>query len=231
MTKLTSLSIFLPAFNEEKNIIIVLEQILKLAPKISSEFEVIVVNDGSLDQTARYVGEIIKKNKRVRLVNHKKNLGYGAALKTGFYNSKMDYITYMDSDGQFDFSEINKLIPLLESAEVVVGYRIKRADKKVRILIGHLWTFLMGVLLGVKLKDIDCGFKIVKKEVIDKILHLESNGATISAELLAKAKKKGYRIKEVGLVHKARKFGTATGGNPTHILRAFYDLALILPKI
>jgi glycosyltransferase involved in cell wall biosynthesis len=231
MTKINSLSIFLPAFNEEKNIIIVLDQILKLAPKISSEYEVIVINDGSLDQTAKNVEEIIRKNKKVRLINHKKNLGYGAALKTGFYSSKMHFITYMDSDGQFDFSEIDKLIPHLESAEVVVGYRIKRADKKLRILIGHLWTFLMGVLLGVKLKDIDCGFKIIKREVIDNISPLESNGATISAELLAKAKRKGYKIKEVGLVHKARKFGTATGGNPTHIFRAFYDLALILPKI
>lgn len=231
MKKLNSLSVFLPAFNEEENIVNVLNQILSYAPKISEKFEVLVIDDGSSDKTADYVLNLSKKHQSVKLISHKKNQGYGAALKTGFYSSKLDYITYMDSDGQFDFSEVSKLIPELDNYDVVVGYRIKRADKKTRVIIGHLWTFLMGFLLGVKLKDIDCGFKLMKREVIDKIPKLESNGATISAELLAKARKKGFKIKEVGLEHKPRKFGKATGGNPIHILRAFYDLLLILPKI
>lgn len=231
MKKLESLSVFLPAFNEEENIIRVLKQTLSLLPDIAAEYEVLVINDGSSDNTAKVVEEFARKNKEVKLVNHETNKGYGAALKSGFYSSKFKYITYMDADGQFDFSEINKLIPELEGNDVVVGYRIKRADKKTRVIVGHMWTFLMGILLGVKLKDIDCGFKIIKSEVIDAIPKLESNGATISAELLAKAKKKGFKIKEVGLVHKPRQYGKATGGNPIHIFRAFYDLAMILPKI
>ncbi len=231
MKKLKSLSVFLPAFNEEENIINVLNEILRVAPKFADKFEVLVINDGSTDKTADEVSKISQKHTMVKLVSHKNNQGYGAALKTGFYESQFEYITYMDSDGQFDFSEISKLVPQLEMFDVVVGYRIKRADKKTRVIIGHLWTYLMGLLLGVKLRDIDCGFKIMRREVIDKIPKLESNGATISAELLAKAKKKGFKIKEVGLEHKPRKFGKATGGNPIHILRAFYDLVMILPKI
>lgn len=247
MNKLSSLSIFLPAFNEGENLPIVISKILELAPKIAEKYEVLIINDGSSDNTVEVVNEqvlsyrneqvlsyrnkITDKSKLVRIINHDKNKGYGAALKTGFYNSQYEYITYMDGDGQFDFSEINKMLDLIDKYDIVVGFRIKRADRPIRIVIGHMWTLLMGVLLGVKLKDIDCGFKLIKRKVLDNIPKLESNGATISAELLAKAKKQGFSITQVGLKHNPRMFGTATGGNPLHIFRAFYDLLLLLPKI
>ncbi|MBI2596212.1 glycosyltransferase family 2 protein [Candidatus Daviesbacteria bacterium] len=231
MTKLTSLSIFFPAFNEEKNIPIVIAQVLSVAPNISKKFEIIIINDGSVDGTKEVVERTTRKNKNVRLVNHKKNLGYGAALKSGFYNSKYDYITYMDSDGQFNFSQIEKLISKIGKTDIVVGFRIKRADRLIRVLNGKLWNLMVSLLLGINLKDIDCGFKLVKKEVIEKIPRLESNGATISAELLVKAKKMGFKIEQVGLVHEPRRFGNATGGNPLHIFRAFYDLFKLLPKL
>ncbi len=231
MTKLTSLSVFFPAFNEEKNLPVVIGQVLNLIPNISEKFEIIVINDGSVDGTKEVVERTTRKNKNVRLVNHKKNLGYGAALKSGFYNSKYDYITYMDSDGQFNFSQIEKLISKIEQADIVVGFRIKRADRLIRVLNGKLWNLMVSFLLGINLKDIDCGFKLVRKEVIEKIPRLESNGATISAELLVKAKKMGFKIEQVGLIHEPRKFGNATGGNPSHIFRACYDLIKLLPKL
>lgn len=231
MNKLTSLSIFFPAFNEEENIPLVVKEALEIAPKIAEKYELIVINDGSKDNTVEAVEEIAKKNNHVRLVSHKTNLGYGNALKTGFYNAKYDYITYMDSDRQFAFSQIFKLLDQFDTADVVIGFRINRADKFVRRVNGKLWTLLCGLLLGIPYRDIDCGFKLMKREVIDSIPKLESSGATISAELLAKAKKKGFKIIEVGLEHRPRQFGTPTGGNPLHIFRAFRDLILLLPKI
>ncbi len=233
MTKLSSLSIFFPTFNEEENIKIAVNRALKVAPEVSKKFEVIVVDDGSLDKTAEVTNQLSKTYPEVRLVSHSKNRGYGGALKTGFYESKYDYITYMDSDNQFDFADLKKLVEKMEEtdSDIVVGFRIKRADVFVRRLNGKMWNLMVSMLLSLPIKDIDCGFKLIKREVLLKIPKLESNGATISAELLVKAKKKRFKISQIGLDHKSRQFGTATGGNPLHIFRAFADLILLLPKI
>lgn len=231
MDKLSSLSIFFPAFNEEENIKIALDKALKIAPTLSQKFEVIVIDDGSKDKTVEVVERYMSKDKHIRLIKHKSNQGYGAALKTGFYNSRYDYITYMDSDNQFDFMDLKKLVDRIGECDIVVGFRIKRADKLVRVINGKLWNLLCSILLRLPIKDIDCGFKLVKKSVIDAIPKLESNGATISAELLVKGRKKGFRIEQVGLEHLPRTKGAATGGNPLHIFRAFNDLFQLLPKI
>lgn len=231
MNKLSSLSIFFPAFNEEVNIKIVVKQALDLAPKVSQKFEILVIDDGSVDKTADVVSAMAKQHKQIRLVQHKVNMGYGNALKTGLYNSKYDFITYMDADNQFDFSELNKLLEKIDEADIVVGYRIKRADNFVRRLNGRMWNMMVSMLLSLNIKDIDCGFKLIKRQVIDTISPLESTGATISAELLVKAQKKGFKIAQVGLVHKERKFGAPTGGNVLHIFRAFKDLITLLPKL
>lgn len=231
MNKLPSLSIFFPAFNEEENIVLAIKKALEIAPKVSNKFEVIVVNDGSVDNTAEVVRELMYKNKVLRLVEHKTNLGYGAALKSGFYHCKYDYITYMDSDNQFDFDDLILLIEKLNKADLVVGFRKKRADNWIRVLNGKLWNFFVSTMLGLSIKDIDCGFKVLKKKVLDEIPRLESNGATISAELLVKAKRRGFIIDQIGLNHHPRKFGNATGGNFLHIFRAFHDLITLLPKL
>lgn len=229
--KLTSLSIFFPALNEERNIGSVIKSTLNIAPKIANRYEIIIIDDGSQDKTAEVVKKMIVKNKHIKLIQHEVNLGYGAALQAGFYNSRFDYIAYMDSDGQFRFSQIKKLLALIDQVDIVVGFRFKRADRFLRVLNGKLWNLLCNLLLNIILKDIDCGFKLMKREVIIKIPKLQSNGATISGELLTKAKKMGFKIGQVGLVHKKRRFGQATGGNVLHIIRAFYDLIKILPKV
>lgn len=231
MKKLSSLSIFFPAFNEQENIKIMVNRALEVAPQVSQKFEIIVVNDGSIDKTQTVVKEMASKDKNIRLISHEVNRGYGSALKTGFYNSKYDYITYSDGDAQFDFKQLIRLVEKADQADLVVGYRIKRADNLVRVINGRLWNLLVSSLLRLNIKDIDCGFKLIKKQVIDTIPELESTGATVSAELLVKAKKKGFRIAQVGLVHEPRKFGAATGGNPLHIFRAFSDLFYLWPKL
>lgn len=222
--KLPSLSIFFPVFNEGQNIAHIISQAILIAPKIAQKYEIIVVNDGSLDNTGDVLKRILKSNKSIRLIEHEKNMGYGAALKTGFYNSRFEYITYMDSDGQFEFAEIYKLLTKIENYDLVIGRRVKRADNFLRRLNGTLWNILINTLFYVEFRDIDCGFKLMSKKVIGNIPKLTSNGATISVELVMNAKNKGFKITQVDLVHKPRKFGKATGGNPLHIFRAFLDL-------
>ncbi len=231
MNKLNSLSIFFPAFNEEANIKTTVARALEIAPKIASKFEILVIDDGSRDKTAKVVGDIAEIEKTVRLISHHKNLGYGAALKSGFYSSKFDYIVYMDSDGQYDFEDITKMIEKIKDADIVAGFRIKRADNFNRVVYAKLWNLLLKALFGISVRDIDCGFKLIKRKVLDSISRLESNGATISAELLTKAKKKGFKIDQVGLIHKPRVFGVNTHGNPLHIFRAFYDILILIPKL
>ena len=231
MTKVPSLSVFFPAFNEEKNIGDTVQKALSLLPKFASQFEIVVVNDGSIDHTREIVENIVKDNPQVRLVNHQQNLGYGAALKTGFYNCQFPLIAFTDSDGQFDINQLDRFLEEIDSYDLVVGFRIKRAERVFRFWSAKAWGFLMRLLFGLNVKDIDCGFKLVRKEVLEKIPKLESTGALISAELLIKTKKAGFKICEIGVDHFPRKAGQQTGANFKVILKAFWELLKLYPKL
>lgn len=224
MQKLPSLSVFFPAYNEEKNIGKTVEKALKILPNLVINYEVIVVNDGSTDSTKVEVEKIIDKNPKVKLLSHPKNLGYGAALKTGFYSAKFPLIVYTDADSQFDFSEIKKFLEKIDNAELVIGYRQKRAEGFFRSFNAAGWRFLNFLLFGLRVRDIDCGFKLVKKQVLEKVPKLVSTGATISAEFLVKAKRAGAKIVEVPVVHYPRKSGKQTGASLKVIVKAFFEL-------
>ena len=224
MSKVSSLSVFFPAYNEEKNIGKTVEKALQILPTLVSDYEVIVVNDGSTDSTKVEVEKIIDKNPKVKLISHPKNLGYGAALKTGFYSAKFPLIVYTDADSQFDFSEIKKFLEKIDNAELVIGYRQKRAEGFFRSFNAAGWRFLNFLLFGLRVRDIDCGFKLVKKQVLEKVPKLVSTGATISAEFLVKAKRAGFKISEVPVVHYPRKSGKQTGASLKVIVKAFFEL-------
>ena len=191
------------------------------------DWEIIVVNDGSSDKTEETVKGISKLDSRVKIISHETNRGYGAALKTGFYSSSYSWIAFTDSDGQFDFSEITNFIEKQKetNADLVIGFYKKRQESKFKIITSKIWEFFVFILFGLRVKDIDCGFKLISKKVIDSIPKLESErGAFISSELLIKAKKKGFKIVEIPVSHFPRKKGKATGRNIRVIIRSFYDL-------
>lgn len=220
------LSVFFPAFNEEANLTSTVEKALEVLEGLKlKRYEVIIINDGSKDTTAEVAEKLAKKYKEVRVINHPQNKGYGEALKSGFYNAKYDWITFNDSDGQFDFAEISKFIEKAEEAEVVVGYRVNRQDNFVRKLNGWGWTFISNLLLGINVKDVDCAFKLIKKSVIEKIPKLKSTrGGMISPELLALIRKDNFKIVEVGVHHYQRKAGEQTGANLKVIITSFLEL-------
>lgn len=223
--KLPELSIFFPFWNEEKNIGTVINKAIPIAEKIADKWEIIMVNDGSSDNTLSLAQKLADRNKNLKLISHFPNRGYGAALKEGFSKSKFKYIIFNDGDNQFDFSEIDKFIELIRNADIVIGYRKKRNDVNLfkRLLLMNMLKIWDLILFHFYFRDIDCGFKMFTREALNKIGPLRSEGAMITTEILAKAKKKKVKIKEVGVNHYPRIHGAQSGANFPVILRAVLE--------
>jgi glycosyltransferase involved in cell wall biosynthesis len=218
-----ALSIFLPAYNEADIIRKTIDQAAAAAARLTDDYEIIVVDDGSRDATAEIVERAAADDRRVRLVRHERNRGYGAALRTGFASARKPLVFFTDADGQFDVAELADLIALLPRAPVVVGYRIKRSDPPHRLFIAKTYNLIVRAVFGLRVRDIDCAFKLFRREVLDEV-ELESNGAFISSELLIKLKKAGVAIVERGVHHYPRTTGYSKGANFTVILKTIRDI-------
>ena len=229
MNKFDELSIFFPFWNEEENLETVVSKAIPVAQKVADKWEIIMIDDGSSDKTLEKMKRLSAKDNRLITVSHVSNRGYGAALKSGLMQAKYKYIVFNDGDGQFDFSEIDKFIPKIENADIVIGFRKKRLDHPFRHLLMNLLKIWDFIFFGFRFKDIDCGFKLFRKEAIAKILPLNSEGAMITTEILAKAKKAHLKIVEVEVHHYPRIYGDQSGGNLRVILRAIKE-SLILWK-
>ena len=229
------LSVFYPCYNEEKNIKSTVAKTIPVLKKITGKWEIILVNDGSKDNTAAVLTSIKKQfPQQIKIITHNPNRGYGGAVKSGLYNSKYKWITFTDSDGQFDFGEVVNLIKKQQQtqADIVIGYYLSRQVSKLTILTSKIWELIVFILFGLKVTDIDCAFKLSRKKVVDTIPKLESErGAFISSEFLIKAKKAGFKIAEVGVHHYPRTEGQATGRNLKVILKSFSDLFRLWYKI
>lgn len=221
-----SLSVFFPAYNEEENIVPAVEKAVKVLEGLELRWEVLIIDDGSKDRTGELSDELASKDKRIRVI-HQKNGGYGLALRAGFYNSQYEWIFFTDADVQFDFSEVKLLMDkaVVEDLDLVIGYRIDRKDPPLRKLNGWGWTQLTDLMFGMNVRDVDCAFKLIKREVLEKIPKLESTrGAMISPELLAKAKKAGFKMGQIGVTHFPREYGNPTGAKLSVIFQSFLDL-------
>jgi glycosyltransferase involved in cell wall biosynthesis len=208
--KLSELSAFMPAYNEEPNIGWVTEDVLTKLRMVTDKLELIIVNDGSADKTGEIIDRLQQKYPEVVAKHHPQNRGYGAALKTGFSSCSKKYIFYTDGDGQFDSGEISKLIPLLEKGDVVSAYRVDRKDPWNRILNAWIYNTFLLIFFRLNVKDVDCAFKLYKAEFFDKV-QLKSDGALIDAEVLIKLKKQGAKIVQCGVHHYPRLVGEQTG--------------------
>lgn len=222
--KTSELSVFFPAYNEEKNIKNTVEKAKKVLEKIAGKWEIIVVDDGSKDDTRKIVEKLGRKDARIKVKSHKVNKGYGGALKTGFKNAKYSWVAFTDSDGQFDFSEINKFLVLKNKADLVLGYRINRADPLSRKIYTLVWGTIPILLWGLNVRDYSCGFKLIKKEVFDSVQPLVGEEKVTQIELLVKAKMKGFKFAEVGVHHYPREFGKQTGANIKVVAKSISDL-------
>lgn len=224
------LSVFLLAHNEEENIQRVIEGYQTELPKLTEDYEIIVVDDGSSDRTRQIAEWIAASDKHVRLVHHAMNQGYGAAVISGIKAAGKPYVLLSDGDGQFDPADSAALVTKIRDYDVVVGRRVCRADPVIRRLNGKAWSVLMRLLFRLRVTDVDCGFKLFRREVLAN-LELEARGAMITTELLAKLAARGARITEVEVRHLPRVAGEQSGNSVRVILRAFKELIALYRKL
>ena len=221
--RLHGVSVVLPAHDEEANIVEAIREALAAAEPVSRRQEVIVVDDGSRDATAALAAGFAERDARVRLVRHRRNQGYGSAVRSGIQASRLPWVLLTDADLQFDLRQLRELVPYTEGAELVVGYRAQRRDPFVRRVNARLWNAAIHLLLHLPVRDVDCAFKLVRRDVLDRIA-LTSTGATIDTELIAKATRAGARIVERPVRHRPRRAGEASGANPRVVARALREL-------
>jgi glycosyltransferase involved in cell wall biosynthesis len=219
-----SLSIVLPAYNEEGNVEAAVDEVSAVARQLGLDHEIILVNDGSTDRTGEIGRELALRVPHLRLVEHYPNRGYGGSLKAGFAAATKELIAFAPADKQFVFGEVTRLLERLDEADIVSGYRADRQDNFVRKFFAFGWNALVRLLFGYLCRDIDCGFKLFRREILERVT-LVSDGAMIDTEFLAGAKVRGYRIAEAPVSHLSRLTGAATGANLKVIARAFRDLA------
>jgi glycosyltransferase involved in cell wall biosynthesis len=231
ITTASRLSIILPALNEEIAIAGTIQSVLAALNEWGMDFEVIVVNDGSTDSTQAIVEEMAQADKRVRLITHPVNQGYGAALVSGFEAIAEDnnLAFFMDSDGQFDIRDLEPFFPLIEDYDAVLGYRLDRQDPWVRKFNAWLWKVLVRLVFGVHVRDVDCAFKLCRAQFFHEH-RLETRSAMINTELLYKFTRAGYTYTERGVHHLPRQGGRATGAKLSVIARAFWDMFIFARK-
>lgn len=231
---INSLSVFFPSYNEEKRIKETVTKAKKVLEKVAKNWEILIVNDGSKDKTGEIAQQLSKKDKRIKVINHNPNRGYGAALKSGLYSAKYPWIAFTDADGQFDFAEITEFIKTQKrtKADCVIGFYRKRQVPFYRKVNTYLWQIIVWILFGLNVRDIDCGFKLIGKHVVDVIPKLQSErGAFISSEFLINANKKKFKIIEIPVNHYPRTTGAGTGANIDVIIKSFVDLFTLWKKL
>jgi glycosyltransferase involved in cell wall biosynthesis len=220
------LSYFFPAHNEEANLEGLVEEALATLPSLAETFEVIAVNDGSRDRTGEIADRLAAAHPGVvRVVHHPVNRGYGGALRSGFEAAQYELLAFTDGDRQFRVEDLGRLTARLaepDRPDLVVGYRIKRADPPIRVLYARTYRLANRVLFGLRVRDVDCACKLFRREALDDV-RVESGGAFFSAELLIKVLRKGRSIAEVGVPHFPRTAGSPTGAKPSVIWRAVKD--------
>ncbi|HEY6013960.1 MAG TPA: glycosyltransferase family 2 protein, partial [Candidatus Limnocylindrales bacterium] len=228
--RVARLSYFFPAHNEEANLEGLVDEALTALPAIADTFEIIAVDDGSRDATASIAERLAERHPDVvRLVRHPVNLGYGAALRSGFAASRYELVAFTDGDRQFKVADLGRLTTRLaapDSPDVVVGYRIKRADPLVRTLYARAYRLANRIFFGLRVTDVDCACKLFRRPALER-LRVESGGAFFSAELLIKLQAEGASVAEVGIPHYPRTAGSATGAKPSVVFRAVRDFWLL----
>jgi glycosyltransferase involved in cell wall biosynthesis len=225
-----SISFVLPAYNEQDNIEKAVASIIEVAGRLSLEdYEVIVVNDGSRDKTAEIIDRLGQENSHVRPIHHPTNVGYAAALRTGFTSARCDLVFYTDSDLQFDVKEVKNLLPAIEDYDIVTGFRIYRYDPLSRLILAWGYNLVARTVFRLRVRDIDCAFKLFRREVFD-VIEIRSKKFFVDTEILAKARYHGFRMTEIGVRHYPRAGGQSTV-RPSHVLSTLRELAKIWLEI
>lgn len=226
----SSLTFFFPAYNEEGNLTPLVEEALQVLPEYTRDLEILIVDDGSRDGTETEARELATMHPEVQYIRHPENRGYGEAVRTGLTSATKEAVFFTDGDRQFHLDELSLLWPLLASADVVAGYRIRRADPPHRMFIAWTYNKLIRVMFRLRVHDVDCAFKLMRTEVARQV-RPESGGAFFSAEFLLRARHQGFRVVEVGVHHYPRQLGRPKGATPAVIMRTVRDMLALRRKL
>ncbi|HUQ89833.1 MAG TPA: glycosyltransferase family 2 protein [Vicinamibacterales bacterium] len=222
---MAGLSVFFPAYNDAGTIASLVITSVKVAGTLTDDFEVIVINDCSQDDTAKILDELARiYPDRVRIVHHETNRGYGGALRTGFATARKEFIFYTDGDGQYDPSEMTVLWEkIADDVDWVNGWKISRADPLHRIIIGRIYHHMVKLLFGLKVRDVDCDFRLMRRRIFD-VVHLEKNSGVICLEMMKKFKDAGFRVAETPVHHYHRAYGKSQFFNFPRIYQTAIDV-------
>jgi glycosyltransferase involved in cell wall biosynthesis len=223
--KAPGLSVFFPAYNDSGTIASLVIRAVQVAGTLTPDFEVIVINDGSKDSTPQILDELAKVYPdHVRIVHHAQNRGYGGALRSGFATASKEVVFYTDGDAQYDPSEMMMLWEkMLPDVDWVNGYKISRSDPMHRIVIGRVYHHLVKLLFGLKVRDVDCDFRLIRRSVFD-VVRLEKNSGVICLEMMKKFHDAGFRVAEVPVHHYHRAYGKSQFFNFPRIVRTAIDV-------
>jgi len=222
-----SISVFFPVFNDQGTIAALVKNALSVLPSFTEQYEVLLINDGSTDESAATANELARSSEHVRVIHHSRNQGYGAVLRTGFENTTGDLIFYTDGDGQYDVLELALLVPLMtDGVDVVNGYKLKRQDNRSRRASGAIYNSLAGYLFRLPIRDVDCDFRLVRRSAIERIRLRKSSGA-VCVELIRKLSLAGCVFREVPVNHYPRLHGKSQFFTPRRVGRTILDFCAI----
>src|SRR6266481_5142061 len=225
MSSRPSISVFFPAYNDAGTIASMIVLADRTLRRLTEDYEVIVVNDGSRDHTAQVLSEMESLYPRLRVIHHPSNRGYGSALRTGFANASKDWIFYTDGDAQYDVRELEKLVPLMTGdVEVVNGYKISRSDPVHRIIVGNIYCWIIRLAFGIKIRDVDCDFRLVRRASYNRV-RLTSTSGTICVEMIKSFQDAGLIFAEAPVNHYHRAYGKSQFFNFKRLLKTFRDLS------
>jgi glycosyltransferase involved in cell wall biosynthesis len=225
-----SISVIFPAYNEQANVAEAIAQAHHCLDHLTSDWEIIVVNDGSRDRTAAILDAIAAEDRRVIAVHHPKNEGYGAALRSGIQNARKELIFFSDSDLQFHLNELPLLLIWIEQYDAAIGYRAKRNDPLYRMINAAGWNMLVRLVLGLRVRDIDCAFKLFRSSLF-QVIKVDAVGAMVNTDILVQLLRLGFKIKEVPVTHFERRAGAPTGARLSVIVKAFRELLRLRVKL
>jgi glycosyltransferase involved in cell wall biosynthesis len=218
------LSVFFPAYYDENNIGKVVDKAVEVLESLAlKDYEITIIEDGSPDNTAKVADELAAKHKKVKVIHHEQNKGYGATLWEGFTTAGFEYVFYTDGDNQFDLEELRKFVALIPYSDMVVGYRKKKQYSTYRKLTSFVYNYILRLAFDIDFIDIDCAFKIIKTDLFKNIT-VSTKDAFIDAEIMIQAKIKGYSFTEVGVVHLPRVDGISTAARPSIIFKTIGEI-------
>ncbi|HEV8240580.1 MAG TPA: glycosyltransferase family 2 protein [Thermoanaerobaculia bacterium] len=216
-------SLFFPVYRDESTVERVTRKSIRVLEELASDHEVLIVDDGSPDRAGDVADELARELPNVRVIHHERNLGYGAALRTGFRAARHEWIAFTDGDDEYEVDDLRKLLRLRDRYDLVITFRYAKRYSNLRIFISFVYNKLLRRVFQTRFRDVSCGLRLIRKEIADE-LELQSTSPFIGAEIAIKTMLKGFRIGEVGIQTFPRQFGRGASTSPRNIWATIVDM-------